>query len=86
LNLLRRVAADFEGLRVLAVGTYRELEARRAPETAALLAKLARHGTVRPLGGLGPSAVAQWIEETLRCRVSVSRTPRLPALCAGAIP
>jgi len=52
LELLLRVARELHELRVLVLGTYRELEARRAPRVSALLAKLARQGAVRPLGPL----------------------------------
>ena len=65
LSLLQRVARDLRGRRVLVLGTYRELEARRAPKVSALLARLAREGAARPLGPLNPPTVAQWVEAVL---------------------
>ncbi|WP_394846131.1 AAA family ATPase [Pendulispora brunnea] len=65
LNLLQVVARELRNLRVLLVGTYRELEARRAPQVSASLAKLAREGTLRPLGRLDRASVTQWIAGAL---------------------
>jgi hypothetical protein len=65
LTLLSLVARDLRGLRVLIVGTYREVEARRSPAVAALLARLAREGTARPLGRLEPASVAAWLADAL---------------------
>src|SRR5262249_38177270 len=42
LALLQRVAHELRALRVLVVGTYREVEARRAAPVAALLARPSR--------------------------------------------
>ncbi|WP_394830182.1 AAA family ATPase [Pendulispora rubella] len=65
LELLLAVARDLRRLRVLVVGTYRELEARRLPKVSALLNRLAREGALRPLGRLDAASVAQCLSEAL---------------------
>jgi predicted ATPase len=65
LDLLQLVASDLRGAPILIVGTYREVEARRNPRIAALLAKVGREGSVRPLGRLDRGAVTRWVEEVL---------------------
>ena len=48
----------------LAIGTYREVEARRAPEVASLLADLARASRRIAIGGLAERDIALLIEES----------------------
>jgi hypothetical protein len=76
LALLAHVARELRGLRVLIIGTHREVEARRAPQVAALLAQSARAGAARPLGRLDAGAVAAWIAAALGAESS-------PALAAA---
>ncbi|BDG05646.1 ATP-binding protein [Anaeromyxobacter oryzae] len=70
LDLLQRIARELRDLRVLVLGTYREIEARRAPRVSALLARLAREGSARPLGPLDLPAVARWLEDVLGATAS----------------
>jgi predicted ATPase len=65
LTLLRHVARELRGMRVLVIGTYREIEARRSPTVSALLGRLARDGTAWPLGRLDRAAVERWVEESM---------------------
>src|SRR5262249_41658407 len=74
-TLLHRLAHEIRGLRVLIIGTYREVEARRSPKIATLLARTARAGTSRPLGRLDEGTVAEWVGGVL----GVAPTPALAA-------
>ena len=57
LLLLRFLAAELHEMRILAIGTYRAGEARRAPEVGSVLADLAR-GRRIALGGLAERDIA----------------------------
>jgi hypothetical protein len=65
LRALAIVARELRSLPILVVGTYRDIEARRAPEIATLLAAIGREGTARSLAPLDRPAVAQWLDGTL---------------------
>ncbi|WP_394849909.1 AAA family ATPase [Pendulispora brunnea] len=65
LELLLAVARELRRLPVLVVCTYRELEARRIPKISALLNRLAREGTLRPLGRLDAASVTRCLTEAL---------------------
>ncbi|WP_394849910.1 AAA family ATPase [Pendulispora brunnea] len=80
LELLVAVARELRRLHVLLVGTYRELEARRIPKVSALLNRLAREGTLRPLGRLDAASVTQCLAATL----GVEPAPHLAAAVFAA--
>ncbi|HWL89036.1 MAG TPA: AAA family ATPase, partial [Polyangiaceae bacterium] len=65
LNLLEVVARELRDLRVLVLGAYREVEARRVPKKSALLVRLGREGILRPLGRLDERAVTEWVAGAL---------------------
>ncbi|WP_394835590.1 AAA family ATPase [Pendulispora rubella] len=83
LNLLQVVARELRHVRLLVVGTYRDLEARRAPQVSTSLVKLAREGTLRPLGRLDRAAVAQWIAGALGAAPSDALTSAVFAATEG---
>lgn len=62
-RLLHFLARELRGSRILVVGTYRDADAHRDPETADLLAELARQPGVRSvqLEGLAPEEVARFL-------------------------
>src|SRR5262245_16916983 len=64
LLLLQFIAAELHETRILAIGTYRGGEARRAPEVASLLADLARGNRRIALGGLAERDIALLIEQS----------------------
>lgn len=61
LLFLHFVVRDLAGTRLLVIGTYREVEARLAAETGALLAKIAREGGAIALARLSEDDVLEWI-------------------------
>ncbi len=62
LVLLRFVAREIRELRVLIVGTYREVEAARRKDIAPVFGELARDSRAVPLRGLAPRDVARFVE------------------------
>lgn len=64
LLFLLLLARDLARAPILVLGTYRDAETRNAPELAALLAKIARHAVVIPLGRLSAEAVAAWARDS----------------------
>jgi hypothetical protein len=72
LALLQAVARETLRLRLLIVGTYRDVEARATPELSASLARLARSGRAQPLGRLGADAVSQLMQASLNTAVPAS--------------
>ena len=76
LLMLRFVARDLEGTRLLAIGMYRDLEARRDQEVGALLGELEREGRAMSLGGLSE-------HETGRMVTARTRTPASQELVAS---
>ena len=62
LVLLRFVAREIRQLRVLIVGTHREVEAARRKDIAPVLGELARDSRAVPLRGLAPRDVARFVE------------------------
>jgi hypothetical protein len=69
LALLQAVARESLRLRLLIIGTYRDVEARSTPELGAALARLSRSGRAQPLGRLGADAVTQLMEASLQTPV-----------------
>jgi AAA ATPase domain len=61
LRLLQFVVRDLRSRALLVIGTYREAEARLAPETARTLAQLAREAHVLPLRRLDRAEVAVYL-------------------------
>ncbi|HYC54250.1 MAG TPA: AAA family ATPase [Candidatus Binatia bacterium] len=64
LLLLRFLARELRGTRLLIVGTYREHEASRDPAVAQLLGKVMREGERLRLGGLSPGDVEHYLAQT----------------------
>ena len=62
LQLLRFLARDFSSSRILTVGVYRDVEVRREPAVARLLADLAADGRQISLRGLPEAEVALFME------------------------
>ncbi|MGH7860450.1 MAG: ATP-binding protein, partial [Candidatus Binatia bacterium] len=62
LVLLQFLAAELDGTRILAIGTYRRPEARRTPEVGPVLANLGRTSRRIALGGLAERDIALLIE------------------------
>jgi hypothetical protein len=58
---LQFLARELRDSRILVLGSYREIEAQRDPELAALLGELARFGRSMPLRGLSEADVASLI-------------------------
>lgn len=65
LLFLHFLARDLRSTRLLVLGTYRDAEARLAPEVFALLAKIAREGDAVPLPRLTRADVQEWIRARL---------------------
>src|SRR5262245_24698507 len=61
LRLLEFVASQLPRTRILAIGTYREIEARQEPAVAELLGRLARSARHIPLWGLSEGEVSRFI-------------------------
>ena len=61
LLFLHFLARDLRATRILVLGTYRDAEARLAPDVFALLAKVAREGDSVPLPRLSRDDVLAWI-------------------------
>jgi hypothetical protein len=64
LLLLRFVARELRGCRVLVVGTYREVEARMDPSVGELIGEIGRDGRRLPLRGLSEDQVERFIAAT----------------------
>jgi tetratricopeptide (TPR) repeat protein len=64
LRLLLFLARSLRKTRILVLGTYRDVEARLAPDVGDLLAKIAREGALLPLARLSALEVATWVKET----------------------
>jgi len=62
LLLLKFLARDLPQSRILAIGTYRELEVRRSAQQAELLGEIIREATGIPLRGLSREEIAEFIE------------------------
>lgn len=61
LELLLFVARELRTMRVIVVGTYRDVEVRLSPAVAELLAKAAREGTAFPLRRLARTEVGELV-------------------------
>ena len=70
LALLQLLSHEARRLRLLVVGTYRDVEARQAPEVSAALARIARAGRAQPLGPLDQPTVAHLVEASFGRPVS----------------
>lgn len=64
LLLLQFLAREFQDARMLIVGTYREVEMQRVPETARIISDVARRGHRIPLSGLSADDVARIMQTT----------------------
>jgi len=65
LLLLQFLAHELRDVRILLLGTYREVEVRQAPAVADILGALGRDGHHVPLRGLGEEEVRRFLEETI---------------------
>ena len=65
LLLLQFLAHELCDVRILLLGTYREVEVRQAPAVAEILGALGRDGHHVPLRGLGEEEVRRFLEETI---------------------
>ncbi len=65
LLLLQFLAHELRDVRILLLGTYREVEVRQAPAVAEILGALGRDGHHVPLRGLGEEEVRRFLEETI---------------------
>src|SRR5438445_768777 len=75
LLLLQFLAHELRDVRILLLGTYREVEVRQAPAVAEILGALGRDGHHVPLRGLGEEEVRRFLEETIgRSRAGWGRT------------
>jgi tetratricopeptide (TPR) repeat protein len=63
LSLLHFVVRDLRARPLMIIGTYREAEARIAPEIGRLLALVAREATVLPLPRLGREDIAAFVSQ-----------------------
>jgi hypothetical protein len=61
LELLHFLARDLRARPLMVIGTYREVEARLAPEGGPVLARIAREATALSLGRLGRAEVAEYL-------------------------
>lgn len=64
LELLHFVARSLRGARLFVFGTYRDVEARLAPEIGARVARIVREGTVLRLRRLDPTETARLVAES----------------------
>ena len=65
LLLLQFLAHELRDVRILLLGTYREVEVRQAPAVAEILGALGRDGHHVPLRGLGEEEVRRFLEGTI---------------------
>ena len=65
LRLLELVVRSLRGRPLMVLGSYRDVEARLAPEAARLLGRIAREGQLLPLARLGPGETAALAEARL---------------------
>ncbi|HET6146273.1 MAG TPA: AAA family ATPase [Polyangia bacterium] len=63
LLLLIMLARELPRCALLVIGAYRDAALATAPETSALLARVAREGEVLPLGRLSPDDVSAWARD-----------------------
>jgi hypothetical protein len=63
LRLLELLVLQLADLPILVVASYRDVEARLAPEIGDLVARIGRGGLLVPLGRLGPEGVAALVRE-----------------------
>lgn len=66
LLLLHFLARELRTMRVLVVGTMRDVEARLTPSVAELLARIGREGTTLPLSRLDREATATFLRQRAR--------------------
>jgi len=64
LLLLAFVARELRAMRLVLIGTYRDVEARLSPEAGQLLARAGREARVLPLRRLGSDEVASYLRQT----------------------
>ncbi len=62
LALLRFMARELRGAPILIVATYRDLEVRRSPSLAKMIAELSREARSIPVGGLSESEVTEFVK------------------------
>ena len=64
LELLRFLSREVHEARILVVGSYRDIDARRTPQVAAALGEIATEAHHLPLRGFGRAEVGRFIERT----------------------
>src|SRR5439155_9856327 len=64
LALLQFLSRELRDARILVIGSYRDVEARRKAQVAAALGEVARDAHHLPLRGLGRAEVGRFIERT----------------------
>ena len=62
LQMLRFVARETKGARILILGTYRDVEVRQSPELGKLIGDLIREGRTVSISGLSQAEVGEFIE------------------------
>jgi eukaryotic-like serine/threonine-protein kinase len=62
LLMLIALSRHISSVRLMVIGTYREVEVKHFPEQAALIAEAEREGVVLPLRGLGENDIGEFIE------------------------
>ncbi len=82
-RLLEFLARDLRMARILVIGTSREIEAERAPESARLLNAIVRYGTRLPLSGLSEADVESFIHARFGLSASPSLTTAVRRLTDG---
>jgi predicted ATPase len=83
LVLLRFLARELTQIRILVVGTYRDLEVRQSAQQAELLADIGREGSTIPLAGLTPDAVADFIRRIAKLPADDELVTRLHHVTSG---
>ncbi|HUA33591.1 MAG TPA: AAA family ATPase [Candidatus Binataceae bacterium] len=64
LELLRFIARETKGARIVIVGSFREAEVRQSPELGKLVGDLIREALTIPLSGLSQNEIGQFIERS----------------------
>jgi tetratricopeptide (TPR) repeat protein len=64
LQMLRFVARETKGARILILGTYRDVEVRQSPELGKLIGDLIREGRTVSIAGLSQSEVGEYVERS----------------------
>jgi hypothetical protein len=77
LLLLQFLVKDLRSVPVLVVGTYREAEARLAPEIGSALVRLSREATLLSLRRLDQSEVAAFVTQATGAAVSAERVEQI---------